>query len=127
MPITTPKEHIGLYQNDSKHFLHVLDCLFIPALENAGFEPIPPKTTGSDVIHADIIQKLSSCELVLCDMSILNPNVFFEFGIRTALNKSVVLVIDDKTEPIPFDTGIINFHKYDSSLASWILDKEKKS
>jgi hypothetical protein len=127
MPVTTPKEHIGLYQNDSKHFVHVLEHLFIPALEKVGFEPIHPTTTGSDVIHADIIQKLSSCELVLCDMSILNPNVFFEFGIRTALNKAVVLVVDDKTEPIPFDTGIINFHKYNSSLAPWILEEEKKA
>jgi len=127
MPITAPPDHVGLYQNDAEHFVHVIEHLFIPALENAGFEPILPKSTGSDVIHADIINKLSSCELVLCDMSILNPNVFFEFGIRTALNKAVALVIDDKTETIPFDTSIINFHKYNSSLAPWTLDEEKKA
>jgi hypothetical protein len=91
---------------------------------NAGFEPIPPKSTGSNVIHAEIIKQLSSCELVLCDMSILNPNVFFEFGIRTAIDKPVALVVDDKTKDIPFDTGIVNFYKYDSALNTWAIDKQ---
>lgn len=125
MPITTPSHVVERYKGDEDHFIHVLDHLFIPALKEAGFTPIPPKSEGSNIIHADIIKQLSECELVLCDMSILNPNVFFEFGIRTALNKSVALVVDDKTDD-PFDTGIINFHKYDSSLAPWILEEQKQ-
>jgi hypothetical protein len=60
-------------------------------------------------------------------MSILNPNVFFEFGIRTALDKPVALVIDDKTEKIPIDTSLINFHKYNGSLDVWTLDDEIKA
>ena len=126
MPITTPTTFVERYKDDVDHFTHVLEHLFIPALNEAGFEPIPPKAEGSNVIHADIIKQLSECELVLCDMSILNPNVFYEFGIRTALDKPVALVVDDKTKPIPFDTGIINFHKYESSLAAWTLDEQKK-
>lgn len=124
MPITTPDHLLDMYKDDDNHFSHVLDCLFTPALKNAGFEPVSPKSTGSDVIQADIIKQLSNCELVLCDMSILNPNVFFEFGIRTALNKPVALVIDDKTKNIPFDTSIINFHKYSSSLDAWSIETE---
>ncbi len=127
MPITTPKHLTEKYKDDADHFSHVLDCLFMPALKNAGFDPISPKSTGSDIIQASIINYLSTCELVLCDMSILNPNVFFEFGIRTALNKPVALVIDDKTKDIPFDTSIINFHKYKSSLDAWSMEGEVKA
>jgi len=123
MPITTPENFIGQYKDDAEHFSHVLEHLFIPALKKSGFEPIPPKSTGSDVIQAEIIKQLSACELVLCDMSILNPNVFFEFGIRTTLNKPVALVVDDKTGDIPFDTSIINFHRYNSSLDVWSIEK----
>ena len=94
----------------------VLDHLFIPAIEEAGFNPISPKSEGSEIIHAEIITNLAECEMVLCDMSSLNANVFFEFGIRTALNKPVSLVVDEKIENIPFDTSIINHHKYHSSL-----------
>jgi DNA-binding CsgD family transcriptional regulator/nucleoside 2-deoxyribosyltransferase len=123
MPITTPLLYNQTYNNDKDHFPNVLQHLFTPAIDKAGFETISPKSTGSDLIHADIIKNLSDSDLVLCDMSILNPNVFFEFGIRCALNKPVALVIDDKTEKIPFDTGIINCHTYNSAPI-WKVDKE---
>lgn len=123
MPITTPKEVADLYNGDTDHFVKILEHLFIPAIENAGFTPISPKSTGSDVIHADVIMNISTSALVLCDMSILNPNVFFEFGIRSALDKPVALVVDDMTNSIPFDTSIVHFHRYKSSPI-WEKDKE---
>lgn len=124
MPITTPEFYIDTYKGDKDHFAHVLEHLFKPALEAANFDPIPPKSKGSDVIQAEIIKHLASADLVLCDMSILNPNVFFELGIRTALNKPVALVIDDKAQSIPFDTSIINFLRYESALNVWSTLKE---
>jgi hypothetical protein len=124
MPISTPKDMVDSYGGDKDHFKHVLESLFIPAIEKSGFNPIPPKSKGSDIIQAEIIKNLSSTDLALCDMSILNPNVFFEFGIRTTLDMPVALVIDDKTKKIPFDTSIINFHKYKSSLSAWEIKKE---
>ncbi len=126
MPITTPEHLVERYKGDDKHFDHVLEHLFVPALTEAGFNPISPKSTGSNVIQADIIKQLSSCELVLCDMSILNPNVFYEFGIRTALDKPVALVVDNMTKPIPFDTSILNFHTYDNEVVPWTLEDQKK-
>lgn len=123
MPITTPVSKVEIYNGDKKHFTNVLKHLFTPAIEKAGFEVVCPKSVGSDLIHADIIENLSVSELVLCDMSILNPNVFFELGIRCALNQPAVLVIDEKTEQIPFDTGIINYHSYNSAPL-WNKDEE---
>ena len=124
MPITTPQNKLAEYDHDEDHFKHVLECLFEPAIKKAGFNPVPPKTAGSEIIQADIINRLSEATLVMCDMSILNPNVFFEFGIRTALDKPVVLVTDDKTVNLPFDTSIINYHQYNSSLKSWVIHEE---
>jgi hypothetical protein len=124
MPITTPEKKIKEYRDGAAHFKHVLDCLFIPAIEKAGYIPKPPISKGSDLIHAEIISSLETADIVLCDMSCLNPNVFFEFGIRTALNKSVSVVKDELTKTVPFDTGIINYQEYNSSLEPWLLDKE---
>lgn len=124
MPITTPENMVDIYGGDKYHFKHVLESLFIPAIEKADLNPIPPISKGSDIIHAEIIKNLSNTDMALCDMSILNPNVFFELGIRTALDLNVALVIDDKTPKIPFDTGIINYHKYSSSLSAWEINKE---
>ncbi|MDP4194821.1 MAG: hypothetical protein Q8940_07220 [Bacteroidota bacterium] len=127
MPITTPVENFETYQNDEDHFIHVMECLFIPAIEQAGFEPLSPIAEGSVNIHAGIIQKLETSDLVLCDMSLLNPNVMFEYGIRTALNKAVCVVVDDitdKTENIPFDVRTINYKTYNSSIAAYVIKKE---
>ena len=124
MPVTVPEIVKDRYRDGSEHFRHVLDCLLIPSVEKAGFNAIPPLARGSDLIHAEIIKQLETTDLVLCDMSALNPNVFFEFGIRTSLNKPVCVVKDDLTKHIPFDTGIINFHEYLSALEPWDLEKE---
>ena len=105
-----------LYSNDADHFRHVLDHLFIPALEKIKMNPIRPIAEGSDLIHAEIIKNLEKADLVLCDASCLNPNVFYELGIRTALDKPVAIVRDDMTPKIPFDTTIINHHTYESAL-----------
>jgi hypothetical protein len=124
MPVATPPEAAALYGNDPEHFAHVLEHLFIPAIESAGHTPIRPLAQGADLIQAEIVRNLEQAELVLCDISLLNPNVFFELGIRTALDRPVCLVRDDQTPRIPFDTGILNFHTYHSGLNPWRLQAE---
>jgi hypothetical protein len=124
MPISTPDSLLSAYRGDTDHFIHVLDHLFIPAIEKAGFNPIPPKVEGTEVIHAKIIQNIEQSDLILCDMSTLNPNVFFELGIRTAVDKSACMVVDDITTNVPFDIGIVNYHLYNSSLDPWVLAGE---
>jgi hypothetical protein len=121
MPITTPDNMRDKYRDGEEHFKHVLQCLFIPSIEKAGFKAIPPIAKGSDLIHAGIVNNLETSDLVLCDMSCLNANVFFEFGIRTALNKAVCIVKDEFPINVPFDTGILNHQEYQSSLDSWHL------
>lgn len=124
MPISTPKVLQPQYGGDTEHFKHVLDHLFTPAIEEAGFEPIPPVSEGAELIHASIIQRLVESDFVLCDMSALNPNVFFELGIRTALNKPICLVRDDITDSVPFDTNVINHHSYRSALNPWEITSD---
>jgi len=124
MPISTPEELVEKYFGDEHHFKHVLDVLFTPAIKEAGFEPIPPSVKGAEVIQAEIIKNLENADLVLCDISTLNPNVFFELGCRTAINKPVCYVKDDKTPKIPFDNAPINHIGYNSSLKAWELQSE---
>ncbi|GAA4710605.1 hypothetical protein [Phytohabitans rumicis] len=124
MPISTPSNRVADYGDDADHFAHVLDCLFVPAVEAAGFEPWLPTATAADLIHAEFCRGLCQAELVLVDLSGLNPNVFFELGLRTGRDGPTCLVCDDKTDPIPVDVGIWNFHRYDSTLRAWKLEGE---
>jgi len=124
MPITTPRNMLEEYSDRDEHFKHILDHLFVPAVEKADYIPVPPKVEGAEVIHGEIVNNIEGADIVLCDMSCLNPNVFFELGIRTALNKAVCLVKDDKTKQIPFDTTIINCQDYASSIQVWNVGAE---
>ncbi len=71
MPISTPKNLVELYKGDENHFGHVLETLFVPAVQAAGLKPISPKSKGSEVIHGDIIKNIESADMLLCDMSAL--------------------------------------------------------
>lgn len=123
-PISTSPARAALHLNDDTHCEHVIDHLFVPAVDKAGFEPIKPKAKGANLIHAEIVQNLQTTALVLCDMSGLNPNVFFELGIRTAMNKPICLTIDEATKDLPFDLETVNHHQYASDLRPWVLPDE---
>jgi nucleoside 2-deoxyribosyltransferase len=123
MPITTPASYADKL-DDLEHFPHVLTHLFAPALMSAGLKLIPPTATGAEMIHAEIIKNLVNADFVLCDLSGLNANVVFELGVRTSLDRPVILVKDDLTDKTPFDISSINIATYDSALTPWSLDIE---
>lgn len=124
MPITTPADQLGNYGNDSEHFRRVARYIFKPAAEAAGFTFKEPASTTSEIIQAEIIKFLEEADLVLCDTSLWNANVFFELGIRVALDRPVAMVKDDLTERIPFDNAMINCHTYCSRLDVWKVEEE---
>ena len=97
MPIATLPDFLDAYGGDEDHFTHVLECVFRPALVQAGYNVIPPSVSNSQIIQALIIKNLETADLVLCDISTSNPNVFFELGIRVALDRPVALVKDNLT------------------------------
>lgn len=58
-----------------------------------------------------IIECLSTYDLVIADLTGHNPNVFYELGYRTALNKPIIQ-LKSKTDDIPFDVANINTIDY---------------
>jgi hypothetical protein len=123
MPISVPDHHFEVY-HDRSHWRNIMEHLFIPAIEAAGFRAVPPITTGAYMIHAQIVKHLETSDLVLCDSSQHNPNVTFELGVRVAVDRPMCLVKDDRTKDLPFDTSGINTHTYTSLLAPWNLEAE---
>lgn len=122
MPVTTSDEHAKIY-DDPEHWAHVQDHVFVPAVEAAGFTPVLPVSQGSSLIHADIVRNLMTSDMALVDLSSHNPNVFFELGVRTAANRPIAVVRDDRTS-IPFDMSGVNMSRYKSRLNPWETDSE---
>jgi hypothetical protein len=125
-PVSMRPEHRDLYRDGDDHWTHVHEYLLRPALSQAGFDVVPPTAVRADLIHANIVRNLNECELVLADFSGLNPNVLFEAGIRTAVNKPIVIVAEKGTA-LPFDTNGVNTWNYDPALEAWVMQAEIQS
>lgn len=62
-------------------------------------------------IDDTVIQQLNESELVIVDVTRLNPNVMFEFGIRYGLEKPFI-VISQNLSNMPFDIRNIRILEY---------------
>jgi len=72
--------------------------------------------TGS-VIMDDIITMLHNADIVIADLTEMNPNVFYELGIRDAFKgKCINIICEDGNPSIPFD--ISHYRAYHYSLES---------
>lgn len=110
MPYSSTDE----YKDDPEHFKYIYEQIFIPAIEQAGYEPYRLDDNNiSTYIINDIFEAVQNCPIALCDLSSKNPNVLYELGLRQAYDKPVVLVKDEKTGRI-FDVSGINTISYDS-------------
>lgn len=83
------------------------------------------KELGLDVVRADdiatpgmitssILEYLKKCRLVIADLSMLNPNVFYEIALRHSCRLPIVQ-IRRKDEKLPFDVGQVNTITIDNS------------
>jgi len=77
------------------------------------------ETTGEIVdagnIREDMFALIFEADLVVCDITILNANVFYELGIRHALRKKSTVMIKGKTKKdnTPFDLLTDRYLPYD--------------
>ena len=101
---------------DKGHFKRVYEHIIKPACESAGFKPVrADDEVKTNYIVIDIIKKIIESDMVLCDLSSKNANVFYELGIRQAFNKKAVLIKDIKTGRV-FDIQGLRAIDYDESL-----------
>lgn len=94
----------------------VHDTLVARALAAAG---LAGSTTGEIIdagnIREDMFSLILEADLVLCDITVLNANVFYELGIRHALRRKRTLLIKQtgSADSPPFDVLTDRYHVYD--------------
>lgn len=59
----------------------------------------------------DVISLIDRSQIVICDCSERNPNVFYEIGVAHALGKEVVL-ITQSNDDVPFDLRHLRYIQY---------------
>lgn len=98
------------------HFNEVYAELIQPAVTEAGYECVLATSTGSaHMIQLEVVTKIATAPLCICDLSTNNPNVLFEYGLRQAFDLPTVLIKDNKTRRI-FDLSGFRDIEYDHTL-----------
>lgn len=64
-----------------------------------------------DAIIEDVVSLICESDIVLCDLSDKNANVFYETGIAHTLGKKVIL-ITQSADDVPFDLRHLRYIKY---------------
>jgi hypothetical protein len=109
------------------NFDEVYQYIIRPALEDA----LKLKVTREDLvnqagwIHRDMITHILNDDVAVVDISFLNPNVFYELGVRHALRKSVTVIMKEKETKIPFNIQGMRIIEYGMGLRE--ADEAKRS
>ncbi len=83
------------------------------ALESAGFEVFrADEEMRAGDIRTDMFQELLLADLVVADLSIDNPNVWYELGVRHALSARGVIQIQCQRDYMPFDVCVDRTLRY---------------
>jgi hypothetical protein len=92
------------------------------AVENAGLTPIrADEQTGSQIIHIDMFKALRDKAIVLVDLSLENPNVFYELGVRHVMSPRGTVLMCREGSRLPFDVSLsrVIFYRYDGVDLDW--------
>ena len=76
-------------------------------------------------IHAKMFEHVYESDAAVVDITSLNPNVFYELGVRHALVDSVTVLVRRKGTKIPFNIQGLNVIEYDITDPE-ILEEAKK-
>ncbi|MBI1340251.1 hypothetical protein GC169_08605 [bacterium] len=107
-------------QEEFQHFLSIYKLFYKEPVESCGYHV----QRGDDLSDAgsitkDIVTAIAQSDLVIADLTDLNPNVFYELGVRHTLRRyGTILTLDEERSPhIPFNLANHRVKKYRSELA----------
>ncbi|HEX6910607.1 MAG TPA: hypothetical protein VF142_09430, partial [Longimicrobium sp.] len=99
--------------------------LIDPALRGA---QLTGGTTGEIIdagnIREDMFSLILEADLVVCDVTVHNANVFYELGIRHALRKRSTILVrgEPSADRIPFDLLTDRYLRYDAGTPAGTVD-----
>lgn len=99
--------------------------IYVPAIREAGFEPIrADELFSSGSVVEQIWEQITKARLLLADLTDRNPNVFYELGLAHAAKKPVIFTAP-KVEDVPFDLRHLRVIIYDIREPEWAADLRK--
>lgn len=84
-----------------------------PAIEDAGMTPLradEERTLG--IIHKPMFERLLLSDFAIAELTLPNPNVFYELGVRHASRHNTTLPIFSDHASLPFDVALLRALPY---------------
>jgi hypothetical protein len=88
----------------AQQFSAVYNGIIKPALDACGIQGVRADEDPQGHIHSQMLQRIFESDIVIVDITGLNPNVFYELGIAHSIGcKTILLCEDSNLDRIPFD------------------------
>jgi hypothetical protein len=115
---------------------NVYDNLFVKGIKAAGFSvvrgDVVPRVGN---LNDNVWRMITQAGVIVADVSVRNPNVYYEMGLATALGKPV-FVFKQRPVQLPADFSGIHYYDYDlinlaagardltTALQAWAMEKD---
>ena len=100
-------------------FDDVYEFLIKPPLEQMKVEVFRcDKISSAGSLHREMLRHILHDDLAVVDITTLNPNVFYELGVRHAVRRSGTLLLRRKGTTSPFNIQGMRAFEYDLDMRS---------
>lgn len=88
-----------------RHIDGIINASIRPALKDKYDVKAAHEFTTPGSINNQVIVEIYNSDLVVANLTELNPNVMYELAIRHALKKPVIMIMEKGTKGLPFDVN----------------------
>ena len=99
---------------DGPDFTAIFDDLIRPVLEDLNLDIIrADRVSRSGLIHKEMIENLLEADVVIADVTLGSPDVFFELGIRQTARRAGTVILRHARAAAPFSISGMRAMEYD--------------
>lgn len=102
----------------SEEFFEAYEMLKVHFYESFEFSHAGEEDNQQNIL-ADIMLPIYSADIVLADLTGLNPNVMYELGIAHSFNKKTIVITRDSLDSLPFDLKQYRAKNYSTHFKSF--------
>ena len=107
-----------------RHIDGLIDECIIPVLEHNYIIEVAHRITTPGSINNQVIESIYEADLVIANLTGLNPNVMYELAFRHSIRKPVILIMEKGEKKLPFDVTTERTIFYDNDFQGAIEFKK---